>query len=509
MRVHSPSRRESIAVAGRDPLSVGQCAGDGTAFGLDGDATIEYRPDRPQVIGRFQLLEKAGAGAFGTVWKARDKDLDRTVAIKVPRQGQLDAREANRFLQEARTSGQLRHPNIVSVHEVGRQGDTVYIVADYIDGQTLADWLVRRRPTVRQAAELCRKIAEAVHYAHEAGVIHRDLKPSNIMVDASGEPQVTDFGLARRTAEEVTMTAEGQILGTPAYMSPEQLQGDNRHVDHRADLYALGVILFELLTGERPFRGSVQMLVGQVIEKEAPSPRELDSNVPRDLEKICMKCLEKDPRRRYRHAGALAEDLGRFLEGMPVTARSISPPVRFWRWCKRNRLAAGLTAALFLVLLVGLAVTTSQWLRAQETAAREAETRSEIETLTRQLLELAERLRNLEDSQSRAGLSAFPRAEGRKDAELRFSYSRLSEAPKSARGLRQLEEPEPRAELRLIPPEDPGECAKLGRAPSQPKETSEIAGLRAEAKATLQRLEELSPTVAERCRGALPELVGD
>ena len=177
-------------------------------------------------MGRFELIERLGVGGFGSVWKARDKELDRTVAIKIPRQGGMTAEEQEKFFREARAAAQLRHPSIVSVHEVGRDGDSVYIVSDFVRGVTLGDWLTGQQLTSREAAELCAKIADALHHAHEQGVVHRDLKPANIMMDDDGEPHLMDFGLARREAGEVTMTIDGQVLGTPAYMSPEQAEGE-------------------------------------------------------------------------------------------------------------------------------------------------------------------------------------------------------------------------------------------------------------------------------------------
>jgi serine/threonine-protein kinase len=314
-------------------------------------------------IGRFELIERLGAGGFGEVWKAKDTQLDRTVAVKIPHRGLLGSEEMEKFLREARAAAQLRHPNIVSVHEVGLDGKRIYIVADFIEGQSLDKWLSGRKLAYCDCAALCIKIAEGLHHAHEEGVIHRDLKPSNIMIDRRGEPHIMDFGLAKREAGETTMTMDGQILGTPAYMSPEQAKGLAHGADRRTDVYSMGVILFEMLTGERPFRGSLQMLLKQVMQDEPVSPRKLDGHVPRDLDTICLKCLQKEPARRYPTAKDLSEELGRYLAGKPIQARPVSALERMVRWCGRNRLVAASAAAAVLCLLFGLVASSVGYVR--------------------------------------------------------------------------------------------------------------------------------------------------
>ncbi|MEM7315389.1 MAG: serine/threonine-protein kinase, partial [Planctomycetota bacterium] len=370
------------------------CPSCGSNFSLVADDTLTLKREEAKTLGHFELVEKLGVGAFGTVWKACDRELDRTVAVKVPRREQLSEKDAEQFLREARAAAQLKHPGIVAVHEVGRDGSTFYIVSDFIAGVTLADWLTGQQPSVRESVKLVAKVADALHAAHEQGIVHRDLKPSNIMIDSGGEPHVMDFGLAKREAGEVTMTMDGQVIGTPAYMSPEQARGDAHHVDRRADVYALGVILFELMTGEKPFRGNTRMLLHQVLNEEPPSPRKLNSNVPRDVETITLRSLEKVPVRRFQTAEALSADLTRFLDDMPVQSRPIGRAERGLRWCRRNPMAASLSGCIFFLLAAGITLSSALWLRAESTATREIEARKAV------VLEKERADRNFERAQS-------------------------------------------------------------------------------------------------------------
>lgn len=297
LEVRCPNCRSPLEVAVDTLLTDLTCQSCGSHFSLV-DSSPTPKAGTLSRIGRFELIARVGVGSFGSVWKAHDSELDRDVAIKIPRHGAMTADEQEKFFREARAAAQLRHPNIVTVYEVGRDGEHVYIVSDFVQGITLSDWLVDQRLTGREAAQLCSKIAEALEHAHAQGVVHRDLKPANILIDSEGEPHLTDFGLARREIGEVTMTLEGQVLGTPAYMSPEQAQGDAHTADRRSDVYSLGVILFQVLTGELPFRGNARMIMHQVIHDEPPSPRHLNSNLTKDLETITLKCMEKSPSRR-------------------------------------------------------------------------------------------------------------------------------------------------------------------------------------------------------------------
>lgn len=318
-------------------------------------------------IDQFQLQSVLGQGAFGTVWKALDTKLQREVAIKIARQDRFGPGDLALLLHEARTAANLRHPNIVRVYDIreGSAGRPSYIVSELIHGATLKDSLPLRDGSPRSAARLISKIARALEHAHGQKIIHRDLKPGNILLDASGEPHVTDFGLAKWDAADDSFAGKGQLVGTPLYMAPEQAQKRHEDVDARTDVYALGVILYKLLTGVSPFRGSLSHLLEQIISDPPPRPRSIRSTIPVELEQICLKCLAKDRDLRYQSAGDLADDLDRFLNGEALRGVEVPLPRRLRRWAWRHRRFGAFTAGS--LSLCSLVAAFAWWsLRPQE-----------------------------------------------------------------------------------------------------------------------------------------------
>ena len=263
-------------------------------------------------LGDYELLEEIGRGGQGVVFRARQKSLNRIIALKVIRLGQWASKvHLKRFRLEAEAAARLEHPGIVPIHEVGERDGSCYFSMKFIEGGQL-DEVVRRTPmSIRQAAELIAKVARTVHYAHEHGILHRDIKPGNILLDAKGEPHLTDFGLARLVESESSVTQTLDVLGTPSYMAPEQAVGNNAAISSATDVYGLGAVLYQLLTGQPPFAGGATYeTIKLLLDTEPRQPRLLNPKIDRDLSTICLKCLEKDPKRRYPSALALAEDLG-------------------------------------------------------------------------------------------------------------------------------------------------------------------------------------------------------
>src|SRR4030095_12147771 len=274
-------------------------------------------------FGGYELLEEIGRGGQGVVFRARQKGLNRTVALKVISLGQWASKaHLTRFRREAEAAASLDHPGIVPIYEVGERDGSCYFSMKFVEGGQL-DEVVRRTPmSIRQAAELIAKVARTVHYAHEHGILHRDIKPGNILLDEKGEPHLTDFGLARLIESESSVTRTMEVLGTPSYMAPEQAMGNNTAVSSATDVYGLGAVLYQLLTGHPPFAGGTTYeTIKLVLDSEPRQPRLLNPKIDRDLSTICLKCLEKDPKRRYSSALALAKDLERWLKHEPIQGR--------------------------------------------------------------------------------------------------------------------------------------------------------------------------------------------
>jgi hypothetical protein len=316
-------------------------------------------PDLPHVNG-YEILACIGRGGMGVVYKARQLGLNQPVALKMILGGtHADSRERARFRSEAEAQARLQHPNIVQIHEVGETSTGPYFALELVEGESLDKQIKAKPQPARAAAQRIEVLARAMHYAHQRGLIHRDLKPANVLVTADGELKITDFGLAKQLQSENGQTKTGDILGTPSYMAPEQASEHRQPIGPAADIYALGAIFYEMLAGRPPFLGETPLdTLIQLRYHEPIAPRRLQPKVPRDLETICIKSLHKNPAKRYASAAALADDLGRFLDGQPIRAR----PVRWWergiKWAKRSPAIVATAGTALILAIVTWTVST-------------------------------------------------------------------------------------------------------------------------------------------------------
>ena len=344
-------------------------------------------------FGDYELLERIGQGGMGVVFKARQISLNRPVAVKMVRAGRLATEEdVKRFYNEVEAIADLDHPQIVPIYEVGKHDGRDYFAMKLIEGTSLASCLGRFQSDPKRAARLMAMVARAIHHAHQRGVLHRDLKPSNILIDAEGQPYVSDFGLAKRIKGAADLTESEAMPGTPRYMAPEQASGARGAVTTATDIHGLGAILYAILTGRAPFQGdSVPEVLEQVKNHEPDPPSSINRRVDRDLQTICLKCLEKEPASRYGSALALAEDLERWDRGEPIAARPVGPVVKGWRWARRNKFVAsllGLVGALLIAGIAGLVVGNAMLVRKNtEILRRTNQTRQAVDDMYTQVAE--------------------------------------------------------------------------------------------------------------------------
>jgi serine/threonine protein kinase/tetratricopeptide (TPR) repeat protein len=473
--------------------------------------TVVSPPARGQTVGDYELLEELARGGMGVVFKARQRSLPRVVALKMLRGGPLaTAADRQRFRAEAEAVACLDHPHLVPVYEVGEHEGRLYFTMKLLEGGSLArrvaefqlpavdprtgrdaagkawgraEWEERKRKVVK----LLETVAAAVHFAHAHGVLHRDLKPANILLDADGRPHVSDFGLAKRLDAGAGPTQSGTVLGTPSYMAPEQAAGGGGALTTAADVYGLGAILYELLTGRPPFRGDTVLETLRRLQDEEPvPPRTLRPGLDRDLETVCLKCLDKDPARRYDSALALGEDLRRYLRGEPVRARPVRGGERLWRWCRRRPRAAALTAALLASLVGGVGLVAWQWQRAEDNAAEYERQRDEADRLG---LEAQRHLEEAERQRAREKESFDLAHQAVNELCVRLGENRLNNVP----GLQPLRKELLQAGLKYYQNflrqrgDDPGLRAELALAHTRVAALTAVVGSKTEALAAYRR----------------------
>src|SRR6516165_10572134 len=352
--------------------------GSGRAIGRIGALTASRAAADLPVVPGYEVLGLLGEGGMGVVYRARQVGLDRLVALKLLRGG--SSKRLARFRAEALADARLQHPHVVQIFEIGEHHGQPYLALELLEGGSLEAKIAGQPQAPRDAATLVCVLARAIQYAHSRGIVHRDLKPSNVLLTAEGTAKIADFGLAKFLQTTEGQTQEGDVVGTPRYMAPEQTSGALEGVGPAADIYSLGVILYELLTGRAPLQAPTPVETLLLVRNEEPlPPSRLLPRLPRDLETICLKCLQKDPRRRYASAQDLADDLERFLAGKPVRARPVGMPEKTLKWVGRNPLPALLLALLTMSLLGGLAGVSWKWLEANTNARQAVEEKNEAQ----------------------------------------------------------------------------------------------------------------------------------
>ena len=386
-----------------------------------GGPAAQRVPGQPWVEG-YVIEGELGRGGMGVVYKARQPKLRRTVAIKMIRAAGLASEEhVARFYAEARAVAALQHVNIVQIHDIGESETLPYYSLEFVPGSSLDKKLAKQPQPPLEAAAMVETLARAMHYAHQHGIVHRDLKPANVLLSEEGVPKITDFGLAKDTGEDSGMSRDGQAMGTPSYMPPEQARGDLAQLGPKADVYALGAILYEMLVGRPPFLGAnAYDTLLQVLKNDPIAPSQLVPRLPKDVETICLKCLEKDPAKRYASAADLADDCRRYIEGEPILSRPISAPERAWRWCKRNpRMASLIAAVAGLLVTVAVGSSVAAMVILAERDAKEVQRKAAVKA--QGLAELHERVAKENEETARRNEET-----ARKEREIATEQSQLA-----------------------------------------------------------------------------------
>ncbi|WP_166830583.1 WD40 repeat domain-containing serine/threonine protein kinase [Thalassoroseus pseudoceratinae] len=394
-----------------------------------------------RTIAGFEVRQRLGSGTFGEVYRAYDPELDRDVALKLPTANTLKSKKSReRFLREAKAAARLRHPNIVPVFKAGRIGDQYYIASAFIDGKSLAEEMDGHRLEFRRAAAIVQKLAHALHYAHENGIVHRDVKPDNVMLDGRDEPQLMDFGIARLEESTEKFTQDGHVLGTPAYMAPEQAAGKQDEIGPASDQYSIGVVLYELLTGQTPFSGTTAAVVlFHAANSEAPPPATINANIPRDLETICQKAMAKEIGDRYATCEVLAKDLQHYLDDKPISARPLTALQRVHRWARRNPTIAGLVGTV-AILLFGTAVLSTVFAARLELERSRTEAKAIEATEQKQIAEVkaTEAFRERQSADQARQQAEQKRKDADKKAEAAMAAKQVAEQ-RTAEAIRQTE----------------------------------------------------------------------